>query len=175
MTGSAWNTCPISYGLGLGSHGTKWLLWPSHHHHLRSFFFFFLNQVILSSLISPPLRSGECSVGPGAKEELGRGDRSPLCAHFLPLSPTGHRRALEEGIQPQPPDPAPGTPAGAPGLGRKGPAGAPGGAREAAGSAGSPVRYTASRPWEGLATRQGPHVESRGEMRPTGLEAHRPG
>lgn len=58
--------------------------------------------------------------------------------------PTGHRGALEEGIQPQPPDPAPGTPAGASGLGGEGPAKAPGGAGEGAGPAGSAARYATS-------------------------------
>lgn len=85
--------------------------------------------------------------GPSTEEELGKRDRSPLCAHFhasfLPLLPTGHRGALEEGIQPQPPDPAPGAPARATGLGGEGPARAPGRAGEDAGSAGAIARYAA--------------------------------
>lgn len=85
---------------------------------------------------------------PNNEEELGKGDRSPLCAcfhaSFLPLVPTGHRRTLEEGIQPQPPDPAPDAPPRDAGLGGKGPARAPRGVREDAGSAGTAVRYAVS-------------------------------
>lgn len=94
---------------------------------------------------------------PARRRNLADGTGPPCCAQcyasFLPLFPTGHRRALGKGIRPRPPDPAAGTPAGAPGLGGEGPTRGPGGAGEDAGSAGSAARYTPATPL------RGPHGE----------------
>ena len=132
---------------------------------------------VLCSLIRPPPNSGECSVGPGAEAELGRGDRSPLHSHFLPLSPPqaaeerlkkeashslqiqhqAHRlelRALEEKARQELQ-----------------------GERERTQAQQALVLgiQPASRPWEGLATPPSPRVDTWGKMGPGGLWAHRSG
>ena len=131
---------PVHCRPGSCLHGTKRLLWLGHHCHPRE---------VGEETDKPSTREWQAlSWAPARKRSLAEGTGLPLCAYFyasfLPLFPTGHRRALEKGIQPQPPDAAPGTPAGAPGLGGKGPARAPGGAGEDAGSAGSVARYATS-------------------------------